>query len=103
MRGGGISTYMSVAAATPWLAIVTAAGRPPHRTTSPPPPLEPLEPRDTVPLALLPLESLRRDLSDGLWKLNTLSEQRQDLGKVSLAHRRGFNSLHLSFDRNIIS
>lgn len=92
---------MSVAAATPWLALVTAAGLPAHRTTSPP---APRAPRDTDPLALLPLDSLRRDRSPLLLsKLSTLSEHRHDLGSVSLAHRRGFNSFDFAFERNTIS
>lgn len=108
MRGGGISINMSVAAALPWLVLVTAAGRPAHRTTSPPPlpTVEPAplrEPRDTA-LLLLPLDTLRLLRSDErVSKLSTLSEQRHDLGSVSLAQRRGLNSLHLSLDWNTIS
>lgn len=91
---------MSVAAATPWLALVTAAGRPAHRTTSPP--ARARLPRDTE--LLLPLDSLRRDRSLArLSKLSVLSEHRQDLGSVSLAHRRGFSSLLFTFERNTIS
>lgn len=105
MRGGGISTNISVAAALPRLALVTAAGRPAHRTTSPPPeePTPLLVPRDRAPLVLL-LDTLRLLRSDErVSKLSTLSEHRQDFGSVSLAQRRGLKSLHLLLDWNTMS
>lgn len=78
-----MSTRISVAAA-PRLALVTAAGRPPRRTTSPPLLALPLPD---------PLDPLRHDRDpERSTTLKTLSEQRHDFGSVSLAHRRGTSS-----------